>query len=1185
MKTFKKLSAVLLSVIMVASAIFVPTVAEDTATAETMTRKISLLDFVEAEVGATANDTSSLPAGITGAARWDCGNGRTSVYAGTQEVVTVGNSKALKINFDVLGVANGNMYQSKGVYGLVFNIPTQYMPYVTAISAEIDNQATGELSYRFGVRNSSGAYGLVASGKRNVASGDTTITSALSSLNTYSSNWDAWNNGGATGKWDNTASQANRVILTLIGVASADGGTGYAILKDLTLDITVTQEQLDSIPVTKTINLLDMSSHEVGTFNGTYPTGVSTLTAWRQYENALYDGDINIAEGSEGRNVLQLDLSTATFNKTVKAVRITENNMSTVYKLKLDIPEALRPYVTKLSMNVDKQTTGGIVYELGFMNNTYYSRHGECNNYDIATDTTGIVNTTVTPGGLFVSSVYYSGGAWASTSGNHKWNEEGYDFTSAWLVLTAYGTSANEDGTAAVDGYINIEDISITVTAPASVFATEGVNDTGVITLEDVNTAAETDNTFSVSGVVNLAKESTGSIGSFDVVLPEGVTLESVTLGKGVIGFTKVIGNTVFISTNTVVGAVPFNLNLKATTALVNATVAVANDEFYDYEGNYGFDVTDTANVNLIIHEANTEAWANDSTYCWNTCLVEGCTEHQYNHGYHSTEVEITKEPTCTEGGRKVVTCVKCGHSYPLDIAKLEHSYSYTDNGDGTHTKTCSVGGEVVENEACVCENGACTLCGGVEHTATDVRVPDSDDGGKCYYKCSVEGCTVHKWSHGWHSDSTEILVHATCGTKGKKEITCSKCNRSYTLDIPATGEHTYDKYVDNGDGTHNLVCSVCDAVSIENEDHTTLNGECEKCGVVSTVTFNEKRSLKITEPWGIQFHGQAVVGESAIDNAKFSDYGFYVLPSYKAEGTVDAAAVIAQGKAFGKDACEIVDGYFVATYSDDIYTYMMGADIYYVEYVVIDGETLYSGMGTTSLAQTIDDRLAVINGDTQFAAEINILNAMKSVYEASVVYRGSEYTPVEDMTIPGIEAGRFDNITLNTEYKFGTNYAVKIVEPWGIQFRTRFVDSATMTTAALSDFVDYGFVIIKASNLDGEATVANIIADADAKLLSKSNGLAKQDGNTNYMMAIYDEDIFTYEMQDDYYFIRFFETEDGVVFESAAKTINVDTIIDKRLATIEKLDTAGECANEVTLLNALKVLYECTVEYRKLGE
>ena len=102
------------------------------------------------------------------------------------------------------------------------------------------------------------------------------------------------------------------------------------------------------------------------------------------------------------------------------------------------------------------------------------------------------------------------------------------------------------------------------------------------------------------------------------------------------------------------------------------------------------------------------------------------------------------------------------------------HDYAYTSNGDGTHTGKCKLCGKTLEPEAC--------------------------SGGT-----------------------------ATCKEKAK----CAKCGESYG---ELSTEHKL-VYRSNSNGTHNIVCEVCNQVQIENE--ACSGGEatckepakCEKCG------------------------------------------------------------------------------------------------------------------------------------------------------------------------------------------------------------------------------------------------------------------------------------------------------------------------------------------------------------------
>ena len=102
------------------------------------------------------------------------------------------------------------------------------------------------------------------------------------------------------------------------------------------------------------------------------------------------------------------------------------------------------------------------------------------------------------------------------------------------------------------------------------------------------------------------------------------------------------------------------------------------------------------------------------------------------------------------------------------------HDYAYTSNGDGTHTGKCKTCGKTLDPEAC--------------------------SGGT-----------------------------ATCKEKAK----CAKCGGSYG---DLSTEHKL-VYRSNSNGTHNVVCEVCNQVQIENEKCSggvatcTEKAKCDKCG------------------------------------------------------------------------------------------------------------------------------------------------------------------------------------------------------------------------------------------------------------------------------------------------------------------------------------------------------------------
>ena len=151
--------------------------------------------------------------------------------------------------------------------------------------------------------------------------------------------------------------------------------------------------------------------------------------------------------------------------------------------------------------------------------------------------------------------------------------------------------------------------------------------------------------------------------------------------------------------------------------------------------------VTITASWNLIPVHEHTDAdgqWESDGTYHWHTC---SCTE-QFDMVACSGGTA-----TCTA---KAV-CTVCNNEYGNTTD--EHSYgAWTSNGDGTHTRVCSLNAEHKENGNCAGGTATCTekaVC------AT----------------CNTAYGNTAAHSHGseWKTDANEHWNECVCGDKANK--------------------------------------------------------------------------------------------------------------------------------------------------------------------------------------------------------------------------------------------------------------------------------------------------------------------------------------------------------------------------------------------------------------------------------
>lgn len=133
--------------------------------------------------------------------------------------------------------------------------------------------------------------------------------------------------------------------------------------------------------------------------------------------------------------------------------------------------------------------------------------------------------------------------------------------------------------------------------------------------------------------------------------------------------------------------------------------------------------------------------WSDDYQTCTAVFTCETCDNEQ------KIECDIsskTTDPTCTEDGKTVYTAtVSFADKEYTDtqeevISATGHTYEYTDNGDGTHTKVCTAGDDTA-TEPHTYQDGICTLCGAEEpeghtHKYGEPKFTWSDD----YSSCTV---------------------------------------------------------------------------------------------------------------------------------------------------------------------------------------------------------------------------------------------------------------------------------------------------------------------------------------------------------------------------------------------------------------------------------------------------------------
>ena len=282
---------------------------------------------------------------------------------------------------------------------------------------------------------------------------------------------------------------------------------------------------------------------------------------------------------------------------------------------------------------------------------------------------------------------------------------------------------------------------------------------------------------------------------------------------------------------------------------------------------------------------------------------------------------KITKAATCTTAGTKTYTCTRCKKTRTETIAATGHkavkdaavaaTCETTGKTEGSH---CSVCGTVLKAQTTVAalghswDNGkvtkavTCTAAGTKTYTCTRCKktrtetiaatghkaVKDAAVAATCETTGKTEGshcsvcntvikaqATVAALGHSW--DGGKITKAATCTAAGTKTYTCTRCKKTRTETIAATGHKAVKdaavaatcETTGKTEGSH---CSVCGTVlkaqtTTAALGHSWDNGKVTKaatCTATGTKTYTCTRCKK-TRTETIAATGHKAVKDAAV--------------------------------------------------------------------------------------------------------------------------------------------------------------------------------------------------------------------------------------------------------------------------------------------------------------------------------
>ena len=261
--------------------------------------------------------------------------------------------------------------------------------------------------------------------------------------------------------------------------------------------------------------------------------------------------------------------------------------------------------------------------------------------------------------------------------------------------------------------------------------------------------------------------------------------------------------------------------------------------------------IDETAHAVVVkCNECGTEKWASTGPHvggtatCAQKAVCRGCgAEYGEKLSYHKNTVLYShKVPTCTESGwDSYFGCLECGYSAKKEIGPLGHDYgSWTSNGDGTHTHTCSRDGSHTETVSCSGGTASCSAKAVCAECGAEYGETDPENHALTHHEAKAATCT----EIGWDAYDT-----------------CSNCDYTTYAEIPASG-HALTHHEAKAATCTEMGWSAYDACS--NCDYTTAHTETPASG--HALTHHEAKAATCTE-----------IGWDAYDTCSNCDYTTYV--------------------------------------------------------------------------------------------------------------------------------------------------------------------------------------------------------------------------------------------------------------------------------------------------------------------
>ena len=452
----------------------------------------------------------------------------------------------------------------------------------------------------------------------------------------------------------------------------------------------------------------------------------------------------------------------------------------------------------------------------------------------------------------------------------------------------------------------------------------------------------------------------------------------------------------------------------------------------------------------------------------------------------HSYIEEITKQPTCTEEGKKTFTC-DCGDTYTEIIPAKGH----TEVIDKAVPATCTTDGKTEGSHCYVCGKviKAQTVIKATGHKYDDGKItkqPTCTETGVKTYTCSECGATkAETIKANGHTEVIDKAVPATCTTDGKTEGShCSVCGeviKAQTV-IKATG-HNFGSW----STTKAATCT----------ESGTQTRKCASCGKTETKTIPAKGHkssgwiIDKTASIGVKGskHKECTVCKKVLETAEIPALSRISIS--KASVTLSTSTYAYDGKAKKPGVTVKLNGKTLKNSTDYTVSYSNNTKVGTAT-VKITGKGNYTGSVSKTFKIKNNFKKATVLGiSNKSYTGKNITQSITVKYNGKTLKNGTDYTVSyssnKNIGTATVKIAGKDSYTGTITKTFKINPAKQEIQKLTAKSKAFFVDWAQKESAT-------GYEIQYATNskFSGAKKVTVTNNKTDKKTISKLSGKKK---------------------------------------------------------------------------------------------